>query len=136
MARGIHLRSLLTLIVLITIIYVAHLSTSGLQSAAPSLMISTNEARARRFGLILDMRSQAEREQLGYYPNSIPVSLNTLQTEVPFLNSNKKTFILVYSSGDDKAYRAAAMLHDMGYINARYIAEPYLSLMPRGAQAL
>lgn len=133
MARGLKIQSLLSLIIIVTVIYVAYISTNGLQSAAPSLMISVREARARRFGLILDMRSQAEREQLGYYPNSIPVSLDTLQTEVPFLNSNKKSSILVYSNGDDRAYRAAAILYDMGYRNTKYITQTYLSLMPGSA---
>jgi rhodanese-related sulfurtransferase len=95
-----------------------------------SLQISTGEARARRFGLILDMRNAREREELGYYPNSIPVSFDQLSSEVPFLNSNRAVSILVYSNGDNRAKVAAHALYQMGYRNARYITTSYLALMP------
>ena len=88
---------------------------------AASLKISVGEARARRFGLIIDVRTPKERELLGYYPNSIPVELNT--------NIPKNTWILVYS-GDNRAANAAEALHKLGYINVRYITESYNKLMP------
>ena len=77
--------------------------TSPLSVSGPSLLISTDEARAKRFGLIIDVRSPKEREELGYYPNSIPIAIDQLGTEVPFLISSKKTDILVYSNGDNRA---------------------------------
>lgn len=95
------------------------------------LLISVNEARSRRFGLIIDVRTQKERETLGYYPNSIPISLETIQSEVPLDISNKNSWILVYSQeGGVKAKLAAETLYRMGYPNVRYINTSYLSLMP------
>lgn len=102
------------------------------QSSSPisQLLISIPEARARRFGLIIDTRTPKERETLGYYPNSIPMSIDKLQTQVPMDISNKKTWILVYSNGDERAKVGAETLYRMGYSNVRYINQSYLSLMP------
>jgi rhodanese-related sulfurtransferase len=120
------------LIVLIVVIAIHSVNQSSSVRSAPdvSLQISTGEARSRRFGLILDMRSAREREELGYYPNSIPVSLDRLSSEVPFLNSNLATSIMVYSNGDNRAKVAAHALYQMGYRNVRYITTSYLALMP------
>ncbi len=94
------------------------------------LKISTEEARARRFGLIIDLRTPKERSVYGYYPNSIPISLDKLVSDVPTLITSKKTHILVYSNGDDRAQKAATLLNKMGYINARFINTTYQKLMP------
>jgi rhodanese-related sulfurtransferase len=92
--------------------------------------LTAKEARYRRFGLIIDVRTPEERERMGYYPNSIPVSFDKLKVEVPFLNSNRKTTIMVYSNGDGKAAKAAAILQNMGYQHVNYIDETFLSLLP------
>jgi len=118
------------LIVLIVVIAIHSVNQSSTRAPDVSLQISTGEARSRRFGLILDMRSAREREELGYYPNSIPVSLDRLSSEVPFLNSNRATSIMVYSNGDNRAKVAAHALYQMGYRNVRYITTSYLALMP------
>ena len=97
-----------------------------------ALRISVAEAKSRRFGLIVDVRTPRQRDLLGYYPNSIPISLERLAMEVPLDISNKNTWILVYGngSGDNIARYAADTLYRMGYPNTRYITESYLSLMP------
>jgi len=103
-----------------------------------SLLIDISRAKAQRFGLILDVRTPKEREELGYYPNSILVSMNELRTEVPFLLgtkpndlSEKKTNILIYSTpGDHRAQNASEILYRMGYHNVRYINQSYLGLLP------
>jgi rhodanese-related sulfurtransferase len=94
------------------------------------LQLTATEARHRRFGLIIDVRTPEEREHLGYYPNSIPVAFNKLKVEVPFLNSNRETTIMVYSNGDGKAGKAAAILKNLGYQHVNYINETFLSLLP------
>jgi rhodanese-related sulfurtransferase len=128
MAKHAHIGFIL-LIVLIIVITIHSVKQSP-RVPDVSLQISTGEARSRRFGLILDMRNAREREELGYYPNSIPVSLDRLSSEVPFLNSNRAVSILVYSNGDNRARVAAHALYQMGYRNARYITTSYLALMP------
>ena len=131
MAKHAHIGFIL-LIVLIVVIAIHSVKQSSDTRRVPdvSLQISTGEARARRFGLILDMRTAREREELGYYPNSIPVSLDRLSSEVPFLNSNRAVSILVYSNGDNRSRVAAHALYQLGYRNVRYITTSYLALMP------
>lgn len=121
---------IILLVVLVIIIAIYSVHQPFINAPTPSLQISTDIARAKRFGLILDVRSAREREELGYYPNSIPVSLHQLSSEVPFLNSNRAVSIMVYSNGDSRAKMAAHALYEMGYHNVRYITTSYLALMP------
>ena len=120
----------LIIIVIAVIIFITYPYFISPMYQEYSLKIPVSEARARRFGLIIDVRTPKERELLGYYPNSIPISPDTLSQQVPLDISNKNTWILVYSNGDDRAAVAAQVLYKMGYNNVRYIKETYLSLMP------
>lgn len=122
----------LTVAVVFVLIYGLYIFVNQQQSSSPisKLLIGIPEAKARRFGLIIDTRTPNERETLGYYPNSIPISIDKLQNQVPMDISNKKTWILVYSNGDDRAKVGAETLYRMGYPNVRYINQSYLSLMP------
>jgi rhodanese-related sulfurtransferase len=94
------------------------------------LEVSAAEAKSRRFGFIIDVRTPEQRNRLGYYPNSVPISLERIQDEVPLDISNKKTWILVYSNGDERARFAAEKLFSQGYPNVRHLKGNYLSLMP------
>ena len=132
MAKVSKLGSVLTVAIIVAVVYVIYniSQQSHKTKVGPSLKISVGEAKARRFGLIIDVRTPKEREQLGYYPNSIPISPDTLSQQVPLDISSKNTWILVYSNGDNRAPAAAEVLYRMGYRNVRYIKETYLSLMP------
>jgi rhodanese-related sulfurtransferase len=130
MAKTNQLGSILIFVVLVLLIYLGYTYYSSPTTKEKSLLISVGEAKARRFGLIIDVRTPKERELLGYYPNSIPISPQRLQQEVPLDISSKNTWILVYSNGDNRAAAAAEVLYRMGYRNVRYIKETYLSLMP------
>lgn len=129
---------LLTLLFFAIIVYLVYTYVIKSTHQQSSLLIDIPRAKAQRFGLILDVRTAKEREELGYYPNSIPVSMNELQTEVPFLLgtkpndlSEKKTNILIYSTpGDRRAESAAEILYQMGYRNVRYINQSFLRLLP------
>ncbi len=121
---------ILILIIFISICYVIFNVTGKTNTVGPQLRIDIPEAKSRRFGLIIDVRTPKERDTLGYYPNSIPISINKLQSEVPLDISNKNTRILVYSNGDNRAQMGAEILYRMGYKNVRYITQTYLSLMP------
>lgn len=118
-----------TILILLVVSVILFLIYSQTIYPEHSLRISVAEARARRFGLIIDVRTPIERDQLGYYPNSIPISMEKLRTEVPLDISSKSTWILVYS-GDNRAAVAAEILYGMGYSNVKYITESYLKLMP------
>lgn len=130
MANQIKLGTILLVLIIVGVIYLAYSSIQGHKEVGPALRIGIPEAKAHRFGLIIDVRTPKEREVLGYYPNSIPISPESLAKEVPLDISSKDTWILVYSNGDSRAATAANILYGMGYRNVRYITETYLSLMP------
>jgi rhodanese-related sulfurtransferase len=123
-------------IILIGVALVGAIGSSFLPTAA-SLEVSPADAKRRRFGLILDVRTPKERERLGFYPNSIPISLQNLVKEVPDLIGTgpamKQKDILVYSNGDRRAHVAAEMLYDAGFHRVRYLATTYDHLLPGSA---
>ena len=86
MAKVSKLGSVLTVAILVAVVYVIYTISqqSHRTKVGPSLKISVGEAKARRFGLIIDVRTPKEREQLGYYPNSIPISPDTLSQYLDF----------------------------------------------------
>ena len=122
---------IIAMIVMISFTQVSsYLPIDKMKSNAPSLRISIEEAKAKRFGLIVDVRSLKERALLGFYPLSIPISIQSLRTQLPLDISNKQTPILVYSNGDSRAAEGAAIIYQMGYRNVSYIDQPYLAMMP------
>jgi rhodanese-related sulfurtransferase len=125
-----HVLILATVVVIIGIIYMVQIRSYTL----PSLEIQPSEAKFKRFGLIIDVRSPKEREELGFYPNSIPIAIQNLLKEIPELIgsglSSKTTSILVYDNGDRRAHIAAEMLYDMGYQKVRYLSTSYDHMLP------
>jgi rhodanese-related sulfurtransferase len=119
-------------IILGTILYVVYINMDSLQQ--PSLEIPVEEARSKRYRLMIDVRTPKEREELGYYPNSIPIAVDQLKSDVPFLIGSGlqslQSPILVYCNGGRRAQLAAEILYQLGYTNVRYISKSYLSLMP------
>ena len=118
------------LIVILALCYIYMPVDSVVYKTTPSLRISIEEARAKRFGLIIDVRTPKERSELGYYPLSIPISMNMLEKEIPLDISNKNTPILIYSNGDTRAEKAAERVYRMGYHHVSYIDGTYLQLLP------
>jgi rhodanese-related sulfurtransferase len=121
-------------IVLCVMLYVVYQKIEFMHYAVPTLEATIDQARSMRFRLVIDVRTPKEREELGYYPNSIPIAVDQLKKEVPFLIGSGlqslQSPILVYSNGDRRAQLAAEMLHALGYTQVRYISKSYLSLMP------
>ena len=119
-------------ILLVAVLYFVYKKIDTLQ--LPTLEIPIHEVRSKRFRLIIDVRTPKEREELGYYPNSIPIAVDQLQTDVPFLIGSglqsKQSPILVYSNGDRRAQLAAETLYHQGYTQVRFISTSYLSLLP------
>lgn len=128
MKQGIFLIILIVVLILFTI-YTVYNNTHILGNNLVSLYINTNDARSKKFQLIIDVRTEKEREELGYYPNSIPLSINKLD-EIKSLTSNHTTSILVYSNGDNLARYAAEKIYALGYHNVQYITTTYLYLLP------
>jgi rhodanese-related sulfurtransferase len=126
------------LVVLLVVLVVVYLLYQSAYHSAPELAIAPAAVREKRFRTIIDVRSPKEREELGYYPNSVPIAVEKLHKEIPALIGDglqsKQTPILVYSNGDARAQRAAETLFAMGYVHVQYLPTTYLSLMPGSHQ--
>jgi rhodanese-related sulfurtransferase len=116
-------------IIALLIIYLVYNYNDPLLLHRMSLEIPISEARARRFGLIVDVRTPDERSQLGFFPNSVPLQMDKLH-KIKTYSSNKATTILVYSNADHRAQTAANTLYQMGYQHVRYISSAYTHLLP------
>jgi rhodanese-related sulfurtransferase len=116
-----------TIVVIGMIVYTLYGSAAA--AWAPSLRVTPQEARARRYGRIFDVRSPVERDRLGYLPHSLPLSMENLEKGLP-LDVPLTTHILVYSNGDDRAQHVAEQISRMGYSHVRYLQETYQALMP------
>jgi rhodanese-related sulfurtransferase len=98
-----------------------------------NMLISPQEAKARRFGLILDVRTQRERELYGYYPNSVVIPFEELTPKSISELVSKDTSILIYCKKGHRAGQAALMLKSWGFTNVKYIDQTYTSMMPPGS---
>jgi len=139
MIKSHNIGSILIIVIFLLLVYLVYTYYDNSSHSEFSLRISVSEARSRIFGFIIDLRSQKERDMLGYYPNSVPISIENISKEVPLDISNKNTWILIYCNAGnkaenaenvEKAEKAAEILYRMGYPNVRYINETYNSLMP------
>jgi len=128
------LLTILIVLIVAIVIYSVAPSMKRFYQEMTSLEISTEDARRGRFNLIIDVRTPKEREELGFFPNSIPIEIKNLLKDVPFLIgsglSSKNASIMIYANGDRRAQVAAQMLHDHGYHHVRYLSTTYDHLMP------
>lgn len=126
--------TVLIILVVVLVIYSVAPSIKRLYQEMTSLEIPTEEARHAHFNLIIDVRTPKEREELGFYPNSIPIAIQDLLKDVPFLIgsglSSKNASIMIYSNGDRRAQAAAQLLYEHGYHHVRYLATTYDHLLP------
>ena len=79
--------------------------------------------------LILDVRTDVERETLGSYPGSIHIQAADLETRMPLQFPDKSTKILAYCNTGQRARAAVEKLQKMGYKNTHYISTTYTALL-------
>jgi len=95
--------------------------------------ISAEEAKNRiknnKIDLILDVRTNLERETLGFYPGSVHIQSADLEKRMPLEFPDKKIHILAYCNTGQRARMAVEKLHALGYTNALYIATTYTSIL-------
>ena len=83
----------------------------------------------KKFDLILDVRTNLERQTLGYYPGSVHIQSADLKNQMHRDFPNKNIHILAYCNSGQRARKATEILHELGYKNALYIATPYTTIM-------
>ena len=95
--------------------------------------ISAEEAKQRISGkkidLVLDVRTQMERDTLGLYPNSLHIPSADLDKKAAEAIPHKNTRILVYCNTGQRARLATEKLREMGYKNTFYISGPHTSIL-------
>jgi rhodanese-related sulfurtransferase len=95
--------------------------------------ISDSEARrrlkAREIDVVLDVRTELEREALGSYPGSIHIPAGELEARAAKEIPNKAARILAYCNSGQRARAATEKLHRLGYTGAVYIIGTYRGLL-------
>jgi len=118
----------ISIILIGVVVYVAY------QYAVDSpFRISSQEAKKllqmKQIDLVLDVRTDLERNTLGYYPGSVHIQSADLDREMPKQYPDKQIRILAYCNTGHRARMATDKLHKLGYINARYISSQYTTLL-------
>jgi len=81
-----------------------------------------------KIDLILDVRTDVERNTLGFYPGSVHIQSADLDQRMPSEYPNKDIRILAYCNTGHRARMATEQLRKLGYANARYISSTYDTL--------
>jgi phage shock protein E len=79
--------------------------------------------------LILDVRTDIERETLGYYPGSIHIQAADLENRMPLQFPDKSIRIIAYCNTGQRSRNAVEKLQKLGYQNTHYISTTYTSLL-------
>ncbi len=115
---------IILIVVLIMLHIYANESPYKISSATAKQLIAAN-----KFAGILDVRTAAEREVLGFYPGSYHVPASDLDVIVPQIFPDKNVALLVYCNTGQRARRATEKLHALGYKNTVYITGGHKDLM-------
>lgn len=114
------------IVFLIKMYQYANESPYKISSATAKQLIAAN-----KFAGILDVRTAAEREVLGYYPESYHVAADDIDVIVPQMFPDKNVHLLVYCNTGQRARRATEKLHALGYKNTVYISGSHRDLITR-----
>ena len=87
-----------------------------------------NRIKNKQFDVILDVRTDLERNSLGFYPGSVHIQSADLEEKMKTLFPNKKISILAYCNTGHRARLATDKLHKLGYNKAVYISSTYKTL--------
>jgi len=117
----------LSVIVALLVIVVIALFSHNYATQSP-YRVSPEEAKRRIKAnpetVVLDTRTELERDVLGYYENSLNLSTEIFRLRYP----NKRTPIIAYCNSGHRARAITETLQAMGYTNAVYITTTYPKL--------
>jgi rhodanese-related sulfurtransferase len=95
--------------------------------------ISSEEAKKRiaahEIDLVLDVRTEKERETLGSYPKSIWIPAANLEKDLPPRFPDRHMRTLIYCNTGHRARLATDKLRAMGYSQVFYISSGWKSLV-------
>ena len=118
---------------LVIIFLIAFLYFSYQYAVSSKYIVSSEKAKQmimdKKIDLVLDVRTDVERNTLGYYPGSKHIQSADLEKRMPSEYPNKYIRIISYCNTGHRARLATDKLHELGYRNAMYISSTYTSLM-------
>ncbi len=79
--------------------------------------------------VILDVRTVLERNNLGFYPNSLHIPSGELESKVEEAIPVKSTRIIVYCNTGQRARAAVEKLRKLGYMDVAYISGNHTTIM-------
>jgi rhodanese-related sulfurtransferase len=82
-----------------------------------------------KIDLVLDVRTNLERNTLGYYPGSVHIPSSDLEKRMPSEYPDKNINIIAYCNSGQRARIATEKLHELGYTNSAYIASTYGTIL-------
>lgn len=118
---------------LLVLIVVGIISVYLYQYAVSSVYrISSEKAKElihnKQIDVVLDVRTDIERNTLGYYPDSVHIQSADLERDMPRRYPDKNTRIIAYCNTGHRARMAIDILQSLGYKNARFISSSYTTL--------
>ena len=120
-------------LLLLLAIFIAFAAAAYWYAVYSPYRISSEEGKRRlkagEVDLVLDVRTDLERSNLGFYPNSVHIQAADLEREMPKRFPGKNTRILAYCNTGHRARAATDKLHALGYNRAFYISSQYTSLL-------
>lgn len=95
--------------------------------------VNSEDAKAKvqkkEYDVILDVRTDLERNTLGFYPGSLHIQSADLATQAPLQIPEKNARILAYCNTGQRARAATEKLRELGYTRVNYIAGTYTTLV-------
>ena len=131
MAKGFYNKRII--LILVIFVFITFIYFSYQYAVSSKYRVSSEKAKElikdKKIDIVLDVRTDIERNTLGYYPGSIHIQSSELEKRMKNEYPNKNLHILVYCNTGHRARMATEKLHDMGYKNTMYISSTYNSLM-------
>jgi len=118
---------------LVVCVFIAFVYFSYQYAVSSKYRVSSEKAKemikGNKIDLVLDVRTDNERNTLGYYDGSVNIQDSDLEKRMRNEYPNKDLRIIIYCNTGRRAKIAADKLHKMGYKNTMYISSSYGSLM-------
>jgi rhodanese-related sulfurtransferase len=131
MAKGFYNK--IIILILVIFVFITFIYFSYQYAVSSKYRVSSEKAKEmikdKKIDIVLDVRTDIERNTLGYYPGSIHIQSSELEKRMKNEYPNKNLHIIVYCNTGHRARMATEKLHDMGYKNTMYISSTYNSLM-------
>jgi rhodanese-related sulfurtransferase len=118
---------------LVIVAFVAFVYFSYQYAVDSKYRVSSEKAKElikdKKIDLILDVRTDTERNTMGYYPGSVHIQSADLEKKMASQYPNKDVRILAYCNTGHRARMAVDKLQALGYKNVVYISSTYKTIL-------